>query len=155
MYKRTNDFIEKYSILYPQQFGFRSKHSTTHALINITEKIRFALDQNKVLCGIFIYLQKASDTVNHKILLYKLNYYGFRGVENDWLRSYLHKGNKRSVLIAMNLNLKLCIVVFHKVAYLPTFIFVFVRIMKKLQKQVNRDLKSLHQWLLSNKITLK
>ena len=36
--------------------------STTHALINITEKIRSALDQNKVSCGIFIDLQKTFDT---------------------------------------------------------------------------------------------
>ena len=62
MYKRTYDFIEKYSFLYPPQFGFRSKDSNTHALINITEKIRSALDQNKVSCGIFINLQKAFAT---------------------------------------------------------------------------------------------
>ena len=54
-----------------------SFYSTTHALINITEKVRAALDQNKVSCGIFVDLQKAFDTVNHKILLDKLNYYGF------------------------------------------------------------------------------
>ena len=80
MYKRVYDFIEIYSILYQQQFGFHSKHSTTRALINITEKIRSVLDQNKVSCGIFIDLQKALDTVNHEIFLHKLNYYGLRGV---------------------------------------------------------------------------
>ena len=46
IYKRANDFIEKYNILDPQQYGFHSKHSTTHALIIITEKIRSALDQS-------------------------------------------------------------------------------------------------------------
>ena len=72
-----------------REFGFRAKHSTTHALIYITEKIRSALDDGKVACGIFIDLQKAFDTVNHKILLKKMDHYGFRGKVNEWLRSYL------------------------------------------------------------------
>ena len=66
-YKRVYSFIERNECLYTFQFGFRAKHSTTHALINITEKIRSALDQNKVSCGIFVDLQKAFDTVNHEI----------------------------------------------------------------------------------------
>ena len=106
MYKRAYDLIEKYSILSPQQFGFRSKHSTTHALINITEKIRSALDQNKVSCGIFIDLQKAFDTVNHEILLHKLNYYGFRGVVNDWFRSYLHERKQKVCINGYESELK-------------------------------------------------
>ena len=48
IFKRVYNFIEKNEILYPLQYGFRPKHSTTHALINITEKIRSALDHNKV-----------------------------------------------------------------------------------------------------------
>ena len=62
IFKRVSGFVEKNDILFTNQFGFRSKHSTTHALINITEKIREALDQDKVACGIFVDLQKAFDT---------------------------------------------------------------------------------------------
>ena len=89
VYKRMYSFIEQSECLYNLQFGFHAGHSTTHALINITEKVRAALDQNKFSCGIFVDLQKAFDTVNHEILLDKLNYYGFREVINNWFRSYL------------------------------------------------------------------
>ena len=92
------------NILSPQQF--RSKHSTAHALINITEKIKSALDQNKVSCGIFIDLQKAFDTVNHEILLHKLNYYGFRGLVNDWFRSYLHEKKQKICINGYESELK-------------------------------------------------
>ena len=74
MYTRLYSFLSSSNVIYKQQFGFRSKHSTNHALIEITEKIRIALDQGKLACGIFVDLTKAFDTVNHKILLEKLKY---------------------------------------------------------------------------------
>ena len=71
------------------QFGFRKKHSTNHALIEITETIRQALDNKKIACGILVDLQKAFDTVNHDILIAKLEHYGIRGIVNKWFASYL------------------------------------------------------------------
>ena len=71
------------------QFGFRANHSTFHALISLTEDIRQALDNNYFACGIFIDFQKAFDTVDHNILLKKLEHYGVRGLANDWFKSYL------------------------------------------------------------------
>ena len=47
------------------------------------------MDNRKYSCGIFIDLKKAFDTVNHEILLTKLEHYGIRGVINSWFRSYL------------------------------------------------------------------
>ena len=60
-----------------------------HSLICLTEKVRDALDKGDLASGIFIDLQKAFDTVDHEIFLDKLKNYGFRGLCNDWLRSYL------------------------------------------------------------------
>ena len=71
------------------QFGFRKKHSTIDTLISITEAIRIALDTGKFACGIFVDLQKAFDTVDHNILLRKLDHYGIRGLSNSWFKSYL------------------------------------------------------------------
>ena len=81
------DFFEEHSILYENQFGFRKKNSTVYALMEITEKIKESIDNGKFGCGIFIDLKKAFDTVNHKILLNKLEHYGVRGVLLDWFES--------------------------------------------------------------------
>ena len=98
MHKRIYAFLEKYDLLYSLQFGFRSKFSTSHALIHMTEAIRSALDSGNVTCGIFVDFAKAFDTVNHKILLKKLDNFGFRGVVNDWFRSYLTDRKQKVVI---------------------------------------------------------
>ena len=89
VHERLYFFLEKKSVIYEQQYGFRNKHSTTHALTDITEKIRAALDKKLYACGVFIDLQKAFDTVNHKILCSKLEHYGIRGVANKRLKTFL------------------------------------------------------------------
>ena len=83
------NFLIAKKILYKNQFGFRHKSSTTDSLICLTETIRAAVESGKLACGIFIELLKAFDTVDHKILLDKLQYCGFRGICNSWLLSYL------------------------------------------------------------------
>ena len=58
-----------------------------HALSAITEKIRQACDSENFACGVFLDLL---DTVNHDILLKKLEHYGTRGITNSWFQSYLN-----------------------------------------------------------------
>ena len=87
MFNRVNRFLDEKHCIYNLQFGFRKKHSTNHAIIEITENIRKALDDKKYACGIFIDIQKAFDTVNHIILIDKLNYYVIRGIGNSWFKS--------------------------------------------------------------------
>ena len=89
MHKRLYEFLQEHNILFENQFGFRKNNSTTFALLEITEKIKETIDNKKYGCGIFIDLRKAFDTVNHEILLKKLEYYGIRGKALTWFTSYL------------------------------------------------------------------
>ena len=83
MYKRLYTFLNSNNIIYNLQFGFRQQFSTSHAMINITENIIKAHDSDNIDCGVFVDLKKAFDTVDHQILLAKLNYYEICGVSND------------------------------------------------------------------------
>ena len=86
--KRFLNFFEKFDILSKKQFGFL-KHCTEHAILDLKEYIMSKLDDKKVMAVLFIDLQKAFDTVDHKILLQKLYHYGIRGNSYRLLKSYL------------------------------------------------------------------
>ena len=101
MYNRMINFLEKNDIFYTKQFGFRSKHSTDHAILCIIDRIQKAIDNRSFSCGKFLDFSKAFDTVNHEILINKLEYYGFRGLVKQWFISYL---SERRQIVTVNLE---------------------------------------------------
>ena len=71
------------------KINLASENSTIHSLVQITEKFKTSIENGKLGCGIFIDLKKAFDTVNHSILIKKLEHYGVRGTSLEWFKSYL------------------------------------------------------------------
>ena len=180
MYKRLYTFLNKNNIIYNLQFEFRQQYSTSHALINIIENIRKALDIRNIGYGLFVDLQKVFDTVDHQILSAKLNHYGISGVSNDWFKYYLSNRNQyvsingyESALAVLNCGVT-------QVSVLGSLLFLlyindlnqaikFCKVQnfadktnllclsnsnKKQNKLVNSDLKHLANWLNTNKISL-
>jgi hypothetical protein len=90
-YNRLLNFLKAQNILFKSQYGFRENNSTFMAMINLLDTIIEAIDNGKMAIGIFIDFSKAFDTVNHKILIDKLEHYGVRGVAKKWVSSYLEK----------------------------------------------------------------
>ena len=89
IYTRIYSYLVKNDLIFEKQFGFRSNYSTNHALLSITESIKYQVDSGKYVCEVFVDLEKAFDTVNHRILCEKLNYYGLCGNVNKLIHSYL------------------------------------------------------------------
>ena len=167
-------------MIYNRQFGLRNNHSTTHVLIDVTEKIRSALDKIIFACGVYIDLQKAFDTVNHSILMNKREYYGIRVAPKMWLESFLI-GRHQFTHIKDRSSSKLPIThgvpqgpVLGPVLYLlhindlhkaiqnssvhhfadDTNLLCTNNSLKKTNKHINHDIRHLCQWLRSNKISL-
>ncbi len=84
IHKRLYNFLLSQNLLYKSQYGFRKGHSTNQAIIELVSKITQSLDERKFTLGLFLDLSKAFDTINHSILINKLQYYGIRGHALDW-----------------------------------------------------------------------
>ncbi|XP_065642837.1 group II intron-encoded protein LtrA-like [Hydra vulgaris] len=102
MFNRVFNYFSLNNLLYNNQFGFKKNNSTEHAIIQLVREISNSFEKSQFTLGIFIDLLKAFDTVDHDILLYKLNYYGINERVSKWFQSYL--SNRKQFVSCNDLN---------------------------------------------------
>ena len=89
IYNRLYSFFVSNAVIYNKQFGFRTHHSTGHAINVSMNKILNEIQNRNHVIGIFIDLSKAFDTIDHDKMLIKLEHYGIRGKPLKLLTNYL------------------------------------------------------------------
>ena len=102
VHHRLYTFCQNNNILFENQFGFRPNHSTTDAVTKFVAHVANSLNSNLPTLAVFLDLSKAFDTIDHTILLNKLEHYGIRGIALEWFRSYL--SNREQFVSYSNVN---------------------------------------------------
>ena len=105
---RFTSFLNKHDIIHPSQYGFRSGHSTIHAVQDLITTCYDNRNDDKYSALILLDLKKAFDTVNHSIFLKKLDHYGIRGEANNLMQSYLSE-HKQFVIYQDKLSSDQCV----------------------------------------------
>ena len=89
VHTRLLEHLEQYNLLDDKQGGFRPEHSTIDTIVKFTENLYKNLNSGRTTIAVYIDLRKAFDTVNHHILLQKLDLLGIQGSNFEWLKNYL------------------------------------------------------------------
>lgn len=101
VYNRLVSFLSLHSLLNPCQYGFRTLHSADLALVDLFDKISHLLAKKEHVICVFMDLSKAFDTLDHKILLYKLRYFGINGTTFNWFESYISERQQYTCINAI------------------------------------------------------
>ena len=89
MCARLDSYLKSNNILCTNQFGFRKNSNTLDANIEFLDCVYSSLDKKQSTIAVFLDFSKAFDTVNHEILMSKLQHNGIIGVMLSWFKSYL------------------------------------------------------------------
>lgn len=180
MRSRLVNFFEQFNILSEQQFGFRTGRDTSDAILEFLDYAYSALDSRNHLVAICIDMSRAFDTLDHSILLSKLEHVGVRGVVRDWLRSFLSNrkqfvtvNNASSTLEPMSTGVPQGSVLGPLLFLLyiddmaesaerlkfvhfadDTTVFSSGSDMLSLVGSVNREFMKVDEWLIANKLSL-
>ena len=98
MHSHITRFVEEHGLITDKQGGFRKGKSTISTVAELTDKILLGLNNKKFTLASFIDLKKAFDTINHKILLQKLPFFGLNNIVIEWIRNNLTNRRQRCIL---------------------------------------------------------
>ena len=177
LYSQLISFLNKNSVLYPLQYGFRENSSTEFAVSQIVDDLTTCIENKSINCSVFLDLAKAFNTVNHQILLKKLQSCGVRGVALKLMESFLADRHQWTVVGSQKSDSKIIDVGVPQGSTLGPLMFLIyindlhtatnmkVRLFADdaclslsnkdphiLQKQVNIELDKVHKWLKDNKL---
>ena len=181
IYKRLQKYLKDQNVLYNKQFSFRTGHSTEHAIAQFVDQIYEAFEKNEYTLGVFIDLSKAFDTVDHSILLKKLELYGITDRNCAWIKSYL-SNRLQYIQIDENSRTEFCVLkcgvpqgsilrpllfllyvndlknassVLDRIMFADdTSLFYTYSNIRKLFSTMKEELASINQWFTSNKLSL-
>ena len=173
---QLDDYLQKNNLLYKCQSGFRSNHSTNTCLVHLTDFIKYQISVGNYVGLLALDVQKAFDCVDHKILCSKLE---LMGVDSTWFNSYL-TDRKQTVVLNYTKSdtetiksgvpqgsilgplLYLCYCNDMELAtdcdlvlYADDSIIVYAdKDPKAIETKLSKELTSVNQWLIENKLSL-
>ena len=102
MYNRVYNHLDSKGLLYENQFGLQRNNSTEHATLQLTRDITDSFEKGEYTLGDFIDLSKAFDTIDHQILIKKLQYYGIDGTALEWFKVCL--SNRKQYISSQDIS---------------------------------------------------
>ena len=180
MYDQLYNFLNSEEIISNQQSDFQSLHSTVTALLEATDFWAFNIDRGYVNAEVFLDLKKAFDTVDHEILLTKMNRCGIQGKTLDWFKSYWTNRTQQCSVISCLSDFTTLKCSVPQVTILgPLLLLIYINDLPDylsfslprmyaddthishagsdlhlIQSNPSHDLEKLRKWLVSNRLTL-
>ncbi len=180
IHRQLYTYLEQNDLLSKNQFGFRTKSSTQHAVMKLSDSIRQNMDKGLMTGAVFVDLRKAFDTVDHARLLWKLTIYGIRNEELLWFEDYLFnrtqivafdgiesliqpisRGMPQGSILGpllfvllindIDIHLKCCEIILYAD---DTVIYYADKTCEKIEEQLNHDMEQISNWFVQNNLVM-